>query len=102
MTEPELFQVPGREQPLAMEERAMLRSIDLGDVRPFRPAPRADPATLFREQGRRWQVLRDLLVGAAVLALWLVLWTWAAATVTEPWAPDPETRAAMAEIAQRP
>jgi hypothetical protein len=44
-------------------------------------------------------VLRELLACAAVLALWIGLWTRGAATLTQPWGPDPETRAALQERA---
>jgi hypothetical protein len=53
---------------------------------------------LFQRAGRDpRRLLREVAGVAAILAFWVVLWLWAAATVTQPWAPDPETRAALIE-----
>jgi hypothetical protein len=56
---------------------------------------RVSPLERVRFPARALQVLRDLLVVAVVLAIWFALWSRAASTVTEPWGPDPETRAAV-------
>jgi hypothetical protein len=44
----------------------------------------------------RWQLVRDLLGGALVLAVWLTLWTVTWAAVAGPLAPDVSTRAVAA------
>jgi hypothetical protein len=49
---------------------------------------------------RRSLVAREILGCAAILALWITLWMSGAATLTQPWAPDPETRAALQERTQ--
>jgi hypothetical protein len=67
-------------------ERRRLRSV--GDLRP-------EPATMFRGDHGAWRVAQELLGCAAIVALWVALWMWGAATLTQPWGPDPETRAAL-------
>lgn len=57
----------------------------------------SDFAAVQRVARNPRRVLRELLGVAVVLAFWIILWLWAAATVTQPWAPDPETRAALIE-----
>jgi hypothetical protein len=53
--------------------------------------------TSGRAAGSHRRLVRELLGAAAILAVWVVLWLWASATLTQPWAPDPETRAALIE-----
>ncbi len=44
-------------------------------------SPRATPRDTWRD---RWRLVRDLLGGALVLAVWLSLWSWVAVGVVGP------------------
>jgi hypothetical protein len=57
------------------------------------------PLRLFRTDG--WRLLRNLLGGALILAVWLALWTWLAAGVVRPLSSVPRLQAERAAVAER-
>ena len=57
--------------------------------------PRFENGTLAHRWARHAPLAREILWCAIVVAVLIALWMRGASTLTEPWGPDPETRAAI-------
>lgn len=60
--------------------------------------PRFENRALATRWARHAQLAREVLWCSVVVAVWIALWMRAAATLPQPWGPDPETREAITAV----